>query len=75
MAVRPEPYSLLIEASDGEYSVWVSLPDHDPIKDAFGFVIGTGVTRDQAVAAAVVELEDLLGRLQGPPGTIEERHD
>ncbi len=68
--------ALLIQRGEGDWSVWISLPDHHPIRDPFGFIIGSGATRDEAVADAVKGLELLVDRLQGPPGTIrEERKD
>ena len=54
------------------WNVWISLPDHDPLTDDFGFVIGTGKTRDKAVAQAVHELETIIERLQVPAGLINK---
>lgn len=68
---------LITKPKDGiEWCVWMTLPGHDPIADAFGFVIGTGSTRDASVADAVAALEDVVERLQAPRdpvGGIEER--
>lgn len=65
--------SLLITRDGRDWDVWISLPNHDPIKDVFGFAIGVGDTRDAAVADAVQALEEAVERLQAPPGQIEER--
>ena len=67
--------SRLLISHDGftDWHVWITLPGHDPIKDKYGFVIGCGSTRDEAVAAAVADLESGLDLLQSPPGVIEER--
>lgn len=64
---------LITSSGPGDYSVWVSLPHHDPVQDIYGFIIGVGESRDDAVADAVKELEGLVARLQGPPGDILER--
>lgn len=64
---------LITRDGDGDWCVWMSLPDHDPELDAFGFVIGIGATRDAAVADAVAELEGVGVRLQAPAGAVEER--
>lgn len=64
------------EVSEPHWNVWVSLPDHDPVNDPFGFVIGVGSTRDVAVEDAVAVLEDCCDRLQAqrdPVNGIEER--
>lgn len=65
--------SLVIVGDEGDYNVWISLPDHDPVRDAFGFVIGCGDTRDAAVADAVASLEGALSALQSPRGLVPER--
>ena len=66
--------SLLIshEGND-DWSVWIGLPDQDPIDDAFGFIIGSGSSREEAVADAVLSLEIAVEKLQAPAGVIEER--
>lgn len=56
-----------------EWSVWITLAGHDPLTDAFGFIVGGGDTRESAVAAAVAALEDATQRLQSPAGDIPER--
>lgn len=61
------------DGAPGDWSVWVTLDDHDPLEDAFGFVVGRGETRDDAIADAVVELEAAVVQLQGPISVIEER--
>jgi hypothetical protein len=67
--------SLLITSNGPEdWAVWISLEDSDPLTDAFWFVIGSGATRDAAVADAVATLEEAVERLQSPhQGVIEER--
>ena len=70
-----DPCTLLItydEDRRNRYNVWITLPDHDPLRDAFGFVVGVGNTRDNAGAKAVAVLEDAVARLQAPAGAIEE---
>jgi hypothetical protein len=64
---------LITRTGDDDWQVWITLPDHDALRDAFGFVIGTGATRDAALAAAVADLEAAVDALQAPPGVIEER--
>lgn len=51
----------------GKHEVWIGLDDDWHPPDGFSFIIGTGVTRDQAVAEAVADLEAALERLQQPP--------
>ncbi len=66
--------NLLITRHGGnDWSVWITLPNHDALNDAVGFVIGSGETRDAAVASAVADLESALRRLQSPQGEVEER--
>ena len=67
--------SLLVTRNGLDWDVWISLPDHDPIEDAFGFVVGVGRTRDAAVADAVQALEEAVERLQAPPGQLKERQE
>lgn len=59
----------------GEWCVWCGLDEvgADPSNDLYGFVIGAGRTRDEAVAQAVAELEAATEELQAPPGVVEER--
>ena len=64
---------VIVKDTEDDWSVWMSLPDHDPLRDAFGFVIGSGTTRDAAVANAVRELESEIEQLQGPIGVVEQR--
>jgi hypothetical protein len=55
------------------FDVWVSLElKEDPRRLRDSFVIGTGETRDAAVASAVQDLEAALDALQGPPGVVAE---
>jgi hypothetical protein len=66
--------SLLITTSGPEdWAVWISLPKHDPLTDRWGFVIGSGATRDAAVADAVATLEQAVERLQSPTGVVAVR--
>jgi len=57
--------SVHVRYEDG-WQVWITLDGHDPIEDAFGFIVGTGDTRDEAVAAAVKDLEAAIEELQQP---------
>lgn len=61
----------IVFASESNWQVWVTLEDHNPIRDAFGFCIGTGKTRDAAVADAVKDLEGATEVLQSPPDAVE----
>lgn len=67
------PSLLISSAGDHDWSVWISLPDHDPIRDPYGFVIGGGATREEAIADAVASLQDATRRLQAPVCDVEER--
>ena len=67
--------SLLITGTEGDYSVWISLEQHDPVLDPYGFIIGTSDTRDGAVADAVASLEAAIDQLQAPRGVVPERED
>ena len=64
---------LITHGCGDDWLVWGTLPDHDAIEDAFGFVVGVGSTRDSAVADAIKALEAAAEELQAPPGQIEER--
>lgn len=66
---------LIYREAWGRWQVWITLPDHDALEDAFGFIIGTGSTRDEAVRVAVADLEAAVEALQSPPGVVEERDD
>lgn len=69
--------SILVTFNDegDDWNVWISLPDHDPVLDPYGFVVGNGDTRQSAVAKAVESLENALERLQSssPSGVLERR--
>ena len=74
MSEHPTTSNLLItHKGDDDWDVWITLPDHDAIHDAVGFIIGSGETRDAAVAAAVADLESAVERLQSPRGGVQER--
>lgn len=73
LSIGSESALLITHAADDDWNVWISLPDHDPVEDSYGFIVGSGSTRDDAVASAVRDLETLLERLQSPPGHIRER--
>ena len=65
--------ALLITHEAGrDWQVWITLPGHDALLDPFGFVIGSGATRQDAVGEAVADLEQLIERLQSPPGVVAE---
>lgn len=51
-------------AAMDDWTVWLSLDDHDPVKDPFGFVIGVGQTREDAIGDAVQDLVAALTALQ-----------
>lgn len=73
MTTLSVPSLLIVSEGDADWHVWMSLEDHDPLDDAFGFIIGSGETRDAAVADAVASLEAATARLQSPPGVVPER--
>lgn len=54
---------------DDEYEVWCGVDGDNTINAT---VIGTGPTRDVAVADAVTYLESALTALQAPPGAVRE---
>jgi hypothetical protein len=56
--------AVLHDAPD-DWQVWIGLEDQTP-PAGLSFIIGTGPTRDAAVAAAVKDLEDVIERLQQP---------
>lgn len=63
---------LIHQEAQDDWQVWISLPGHNPLEDPFGFIIGLGVTRGDAVGTAVADLEAAINELQSPPGVIEE---
>jgi hypothetical protein len=70
---RDVPALLITREGHDDWNVWITLPGCDALEDRFGFICGTGNTREQAVADAVRGLEDALERLQAPAGVIPER--
>jgi hypothetical protein len=64
---------LITHDRGGDWNVWATLPDHDPLHDVYGFVVGVGKSRDAAVADAVAVFEAAIEELQAPPGAVEER--
>ena len=50
----------------GKWQVWIGLGDGDPLFDD-GFIVGLGATRDEALAAAVADLEAVVAQLQSEP--------
>ena len=60
---------LVIYREGQEYEVWCGV-DGDNIINAH--IIGTGLTRDDAVADAVQYLEAALDALQSPVGVVKE---
>lgn len=67
-AERDQDFALVLvddgEDHDARWNAWLSLPEHDPVNDEYGFVIGWGSTRAQAVEQAVKELERVIFRLR-----------
>jgi hypothetical protein len=61
---------LVIYRDDQQYEVWCGVDDGDNIINAH--IIGTGPTRDEAVAEAVQHLESALEALQSPHGVVQE---
>ena len=64
---------VVVRRDAGEYKVWIALDDGFEPPDGLCFIIGLGLTRDEAVAAAVADLEAVLERLQGPASPAEVR--
>lgn len=61
----------ILQDFDGEWVVWLNTE----VTDFDGLVIGTGRTRDEAVAAAVKTAEAIEANLQGPPGRMRTTDD
>ena len=51
----------------GEWEVWIGLDGDTPAPGGCSFIISVGITRDEAVQAAVLDLEGAIDALQGPP--------
>lgn len=69
------PSLLVTHRSGSDYSVWISLPGHDPVLDPYGFIVGCGDTRDEAMSDAVDCLEAAIEQMQAPIGVIAERDE
>lgn len=54
--------TVLVREENG-WEVWISLDDHHPLRDRFGFCIGLGLSRASAVSDAVTELEAVIEKL------------
>jgi hypothetical protein len=48
----------------GGVNVWAGLEGSDPRADAFGFIIGTGETRDDAINDALRSIARAVGELK-----------
>ena len=58
---------IVIIEEPATYAVWIGLEDDVCAPpEGFSFVIGVGMTRDEAVAAAVQDLEAAIETLQAP---------
>jgi len=60
---------IVIIEEPATYAVWIGLEDSSSViapPEGFSFVIGVGMTRDEAVAAAVQDLEAAIETLQAP---------
>lgn len=65
----------ILDDGPDDWQVWIALEDERP-PHVLSFIIGSGKTRDEAVAAAVADLEACIDKLQGPllpPGTPDPR--
>ena len=61
------------EERPGDWQAWIGLGDDgDPSREGVGFVIGRGPTRDEALAAAVADLEAVVEQLQSEPPARSE---
>lgn len=60
-----EPVALLCEVDgDGQWGVWIGLSGENPITSPFGFCAGTGATKDEALARAVLSLQAACDTMQ-----------
>ena len=57
---------ITIRRDGDQYHVWIQLTAGDPYEQHEAFIVGAGLTRDDAVAAAVQELEAAIETLQLP---------
>ena len=64
---------LITKSGDDDWNVWIGLPEQDPLLDPYGFIIGSGATKEAAITEAVASLEAATERLQSPAEAIEER--
>lgn len=53
------------DAHSQAWQVWISLENEHGIEQGEAFIIGSGATRDEAVAGAVADLEAQIEQLQG----------
>lgn len=52
-----EPIALLVEEDrDGTWGLWVGLAGENPITSPYGFCVGTGRTKDEAIERGRVSL-------------------
>lgn len=63
---------LITYCGTNDWNVWVTTDGEHPIRGPFGFIVGGGATRDEAVAEAVKDLEVAIEELQSPPGVVDE---
>ena len=57
----------VLQDNDGDgWNVWIGLEGDMPAPQGFSFIIGSGATRDEALADAVKDLEAALEQLQQP---------
>lgn len=60
----------IVNAGDA-WEVWIGLDgDGDPTAEGMGFIVGAGPTRDEAVRAAVADLEAAVDTLQLPDAAV-----
>ena len=57
---------------DSGWNVWINLDDGTTAPAGLSLIIGSGATRDEAVADAVKDLEAALDQLQQPMPAMDD---
>lgn len=61
------------EDPHGGFNVWAGLEGSDPRADAFGFIVGTGETREEAIREATQTIARAIGELRSLENMRKER--